>query len=37
MIAQKEKMKQIQSTIDSVKNKSIEEKKKVLSDIISKD
>ena len=34
--AQKEKMMQIQSTIDSVKNKSLQEKKKVLSDIIEK-
>lgn len=33
---QKEKMKQIQSTIDDVKNKSVQEKKKVLSDIINK-
>ena len=34
--AQKEKMNQIQSTIDSVKGKSIDEKKKVINDIISK-
>lgn len=34
--AQKEKMNQIQSTLEAVKSKSIQEKKKVISDIISK-
>ena len=34
--AQKEKMKQIQSTIDGVKNKSVQEKKEVLRDIVEK-
>ena len=34
--SQKEKMKQIQTTIEEVKDKSIEEKKKVLNDILSK-
>ena len=34
--SQKEKMKQIQNSIEEVKDKSIEEKKKVLNDILSK-